>query len=465
MSYGLKSYDDDGYINLHSDYSSLVYAGEMTESASPVRPVYAGDYAISIQDFEKNNYYDQGWVMQFKINLNVDYLVPFYRPNYNGQEIGILDVVNEGSTWVVNLVYGGASTNKPRLFAFAPLTELPSSLVTVNNYGAVVYDSSGDLVFTDAMQPLRVDDVLTVQHPSSIRSAARGSCANSNNCHVNFTSDQATTYTGSTLNSASKIYHVVPSAYGGLAFQNSGSFTRSCGFLGFGDRPYQWGYKSWASFRGALSHPYGTAGHTTGWLGDFSGGVHQQVSGSCGYSGILGALIGIAAVVFTGGIGLAVLAGALGGFVLGELTVASAPSLRAYQQDAVFDQNKSYQLLMTDASYYGVSTSSSTQGTGPTDLTYYYSLVDPFWWWADVDIVATDGTTVNQYAELYWNDTEITDWDNSVFADFDGYSYTSGSDTYYKGANTFLVEERRIVDTAGNPFGIVYYSFKDIARG
>ena len=109
MSYGLKSYDDDGYINLHSDYSSLVYAGEMTESASPVRPVYAGDYAISIQDFEKNNYYDQGWVMQFKINLNVDYLVPFYRPNYNGQEIGILDVVNEGSTWVVNLVYGGAT--------------------------------------------------------------------------------------------------------------------------------------------------------------------------------------------------------------------------------------------------------------------------------------------------------------------------------------------------------------------
>jgi hypothetical protein len=92
-------------------------------------------------------------------------------------------------------------------------------------------------------------------------------------------------------------------------------------------------------------------------------------------------------------------------------------------------------------------------------------LIDPFWWWADVDIVATDGTTVNQYAELYWNDTEITDWDNSVFADFDGYSYTSGSDTYYKGANTFLVEERRIVDTAGNPFGIVYYSFKDIARG
>jgi len=62
MSYGLKSYDDDGYINLHSDYSSLVYAGEMSESASPVRPVYAGSNAISIQDYEtiittKGGYY------------------------------------------------------------------------------------------------------------------------------------------------------------------------------------------------------------------------------------------------------------------------------------------------------------------------------------------------------------------------------------------------------------------------
>jgi len=464
MSYGLKSYDDDGYINLHSDYSSLVYAGEMTESASPVRPVYAGSNAISIQDYEKNTYYDQGWVMQFTIDLNVDYLIPFYRPDYNGQEVGILDVVNEGTTWVVNLVFGGANTNKPRVFAFAPLTELPSSQVTINNYGAVVYDGSGNLVFTDAMQPLRVDDVLTISHPSSIRTAARGSCANSNNCHVNFTSDQSTTYTGSTSNTDAKIYHVVPSAYGGLAFSNDGGFTRSCGFFNLGSRPYRWAYKSWASFRGAVKHPYGSATHTTGWLGDFSGGVHQQVSGSCGYSGFLGALIGIAAVIFTGGIGLAVLGGALTGFVIGELTVASAPSLRAYEQDGVFDQNKSYQLIMTDASYYGISTTSSTQGSGPSNLTYYYNLSNPFWWWADVDSVLPNGTTSQQYAEIYWDDTEITDYANSIFADFDGYSYTAGGNTYYKGGTTYLLLTDEIYDANNNPALIVYYSLKNVAR-
>ena len=464
MSYGLKSYGDDGYINLHSDYSSLVYAGEMTESASPVRPVYAGSNAISIQDYEKNTNYDQGWVMQFTIDLNVDYLIPFYRPNYNGQEVGILDVVNEGTTWVVNLVFGGSNTNKPRVFAFAPLTELPSSQVTINNYGAVVYDGSGDLTFTDAMQPLRVDDVLTISHPSSIRTAARGSCANSNNCHVNFTSDQSTTYTGSTSNTDAKIYHVVPSAYGGLAFSNDGSFSRSCGFFGLGNRPYRWAYKSWASFRGAVKHPYGLASHTTGWLGDFSGGVHQQVSGDCGYSGFLGALIGIAAVVFTGGIGLAVLGGALTGFVIGELTVASAPSLRAYEQDGVFDQNKSYQLIMTDASYYGINTTPSTQGSLTSNLTYYYNQFNPFWWWADVDSVLPNGTTSQQYAEIYWDDTEITDYANSIFADFDGYSYTAGGNTYYKGGTTYLLITDEVLDANNNPALIVYYSLKNVAR-
>jgi hypothetical protein len=178
----------------------------------------------------------------------------------------------------------------------------------------------------------------------------------------------------------------------------------------------------------------------------------------------LGALIGIAAVVFTGGIGLAVLAGALTGFVIGELTVASAPSLRAYEQDAVFDQNKSYQLLMTDATYYGINTSSSSQGSGPSNLTYYYSLSNPFWWWADVDSVLPDGTTSQQYAELYWDGTEITDYGNGIFADFDGYSYTSGGNTYYKGGNTYTTISQEIEDANGNPVLLVFYSFKDIAR-
>ena len=63
MSYGIKTFGDDGYVNLHSDYSSLVYVGEFSKETDPVRPVYEGDYAIPILDYQNNNNYDQGWLI------------------------------------------------------------------------------------------------------------------------------------------------------------------------------------------------------------------------------------------------------------------------------------------------------------------------------------------------------------------------------------------------------------------
>ncbi|MDB0024595.1 hypothetical protein N9E36_03895, partial [bacterium] len=260
MSYGIKTFGDDGYINLHSDYSSLVYVGEFTKTTNPVRPVYEGDYANAILDYNKVNNYDQGWLVQYEFEFDTDNLIPFYRPNYDGQEIGIIDVVNEGDVWVVNVLFKGDAGNFPRIFAFAPLTDIPT--VTLSDSGIAVYDEDSQLVFTDSQPPLRIDDVLTVQHPASIKTGARGSCGrDGTNCHVDFTSDQTTTHTGTVNNTNSKIYHVVPSAYGGLAFDNEGTFERSCGLFGWGDRKYAWAYRSWSSFRGTLTHPYGTANH------------------------------------------------------------------------------------------------------------------------------------------------------------------------------------------------------------
>jgi hypothetical protein len=139
--------------------------------------------------------------------------------------------------------------------------------------------------------------------------------------------------------------------------------------------------------------------------------------------------------------------------------------LRAYEQDGVFDQNKSYQLIMTDATYYGVSTATAAQGQAPANLSYYFSTVaGSQYFWADVDSVLPGGQTLDQYAELYWDGTEITDYDNDIFADFDGFSYTSGGHTYYKGGNTYLTISDEIEDADGNPVLLVFYSFKDIAR-
>ena len=453
MSYGIKTFGDDGYINLHSDYSSLVYVGEFTKTTNPVRPVYEGDYANAILDYNKVNNYDQGWLVQYEFEFDTDNLIPFYRPNYNGQEIGIIDVVNEGDVWVVNVLFKGDAGNFPRIFAFAPLTDIPT--VTLSDSGIAVYDEDSQLVFTDSQPPLRIDDVLTVQHPASIKTGARGSCGrDGTNCHIDFTSDQTTTHTGTVNNTNSKIYHVVPSAYGGLAFDNEGTFERSCGLFGWGDRKYAWAYRSWSSFRGTLTHPYGTANHNTGWLGDFSGAMYQQKSGSCGYGGFLGALIGIVAVVFTGGIGLALIGGALAGFVVGELTSPTSPSLKAYENDEIFDQNSSYELLVTDAAYYNIDAANGIDDSiNYEDLTYYYD-TSPKTYWKNSSVEFENGTGIATTIEVYWNGALVSE--GTTIGEFSTSFTTGNGDTYIRGA----LEDTDVVTTYNNLIGN-FLTFED----
>ena len=154
-------------------------------------------------------------------------------------------------------------------------------------------------------------------------------------------------------------YSIVPSAYGGLAYINNGSGTIVCAsFFGIviSSKQYAFEYKSWASFRGVLRHPQNQATQIATWKADFGGAAYQYVDTSCGIGGLLGAILGIIAVVFTGGAALAVIGGALAGFVIGEMTVGTMPSIKAYDQDEVFDQNsRPVNLMITDKSYYGIT--------------------------------------------------------------------------------------------------------------
>ena len=359
MSYGIVAYGSDNKIAFHSDYSSVVYAGQMSTTTSAVQPTYTGDFHIAINSSTRASNYDMGHIIQYSINLDVDFLVPFYCPNFNDQEICIMDIVNQGTNWAVNLLFSGSSNQAPTVYAFAPLTELPSSAVTLSNNGIAVYDSSSNLVFTDSKRPLRIDDVVTITHPSSIKTGSKGTCGysgSSSTCHVSFLPDQALYYTGSTSNTANKLYSIVPSAYGGLAYQNSGTGNHACGLFNLFNKPYAWSYKSWASFRGTVRHPHNSSTHVATYEGDFGGAAYQYNEGSCGFGGFLGALIGAFLVVFTGGAALAVIGGALGGFVVGEMSVGTVPSVKAYDQDEVFDQNsRPVNMMVTDKSYYGIS--------------------------------------------------------------------------------------------------------------
>ena len=361
MSYGIVAYGTDNKIAFHSEYSSVVYAGQMSTTTSAVQPTYTGDFHIAINSSTRSSNYDMGHIIQYDITLDVDFFIPFYCPNHNNQEICIMDVVNQGTKWVVNLLFSGNSNQAPTVYAFAPLTELPSSAVTLNSNGIAVFDGNSDLVFTDSKRPLRIDDVVTITHPSSIRTASKGSCGysgGSSTCHVNFTSDVTpSNYSGSVTNTANKLYSIVPSAYGGLAYQNNGTGSNCCFPFCILVRPYAWAYKSWASFRGVVRHPRNSTNPKATWKADFGGAAYQfNQAPNCGFGGFLGALIGAFLVVFTGGAALAVIGGALAGFVIGEMSIGTVPSIKAYDQDEIFDQNnRPVKLMITDKSYYGIS--------------------------------------------------------------------------------------------------------------
>ena len=445
MSYGVAAYGTDGKLTFHSDYSSIVYGGEMSKTTDPARPTYTGDHHIAITPALKSSNYDMGWIIQYKITLDVDYMVPFYKPAFNNQEIAIMDVINEGTSWVVNLLFSGNSLQYPYVYAFAPLTELPSSAVTLNSHGIAVYDANSDLVFTDSKRPLRIDDVIAITHGTTIKSNSKGTCGNSNSCHVNFTPDTSTTYTGSVNNTTSKLYHIVPSAYGGLAYENSGSGTNSCGFLNLFDRQYAWSYKSWASFRGTVRHPRGGANHIADWEGDFAGAAHQYVQGDCGLGGVLGALLGIVAAFLTGGAALIIIGGALAGFVIGEMTVGTTPSLKAYDDDETFDTSNTVNLLVTDTSYYGITDDGDVDITDRLTYSYNASTTNPTHWVY---------TTSNVFTEFGIRMPNVFIAAGGIWGGVPPAStattYTAGGSTYYRGPlqNTVTTTSGSITSTS-----------------
>jgi hypothetical protein len=420
--WGIKTLDDNGYVNLHSDYSSVVYVGEMAQSTEPVRPNYLGNKAVGIGDGTKTSNYHMGYLVQYLITgIDTDFLVPFYKPNFSKQQISILDVVRKGRTiWAVNLLYSGDIGAIPRVFAFAPLNAMPIPAAVAGETGLRVYDPQGGLVFTTTKKPLRPDDVLQILHPSSIKTNGRGGCGNSgwsSSCHVDFTPNLSSTYTGTATNTSTKIYHIVPSAYGGLAYSNSGDGTIGCEWLQ--ERKYAWSYSSWASFRGSLGHEFGTQKHISDWLGDFAGAAYDYQESDCAWGGWFGALLGAVLAYFTFGASLLLTVGvALAGWAL--TPVEATPSLKAYSGDQTFDTNNPSNLIITDLNYY------ADQGIGQLPLSFYNL--------TSTTTSVTEGTTVKfevtgfniVSGTYYWTIGNI-DTVNADFVSTSGFFNISGN--------------------------------------
>jgi hypothetical protein len=141
-----------------------------------------------------------------------------------------------------------------------------------------------------------------------------------------------------------------------------------------------------------------------------------------------------------------VLIGAATGFVVGSVLSPSTPSVRAYETDEVKDVSNPSNLIITDATYYGITgeAGAGSGGGAGGSITYSYSgFTQPFTWWA----VTSSGYSV------YWDGQVVVNVSTSSGASVTSATGTDGY-VYYRATNP-----SDILDTnaLGLNLGIFYY--------
>lgn len=358
MSYGLKVTTDDDYIALHSDYSGMVYVGEMTQvTTTPSIVVYDGADAVEIT--ESNNNYFLGKHVQYRYQSDVEYIVPFYMP-VSAQWVTVMECIHSGGYWYVDILYKGGVP--PRVFVFAQLSELNPTVKT--GYGINVFNSSSKPVFTSNEKPLRITSIEEITYPStySDNTCPQGT-ALAADAHVDFSTPgiNMKTLPGIANYSSDMMYSCIPSAYGGSHYTNTPPKTsENCDCT---DRPLvggRWctskkytskGYSSWVSYRGAIT--IGNTGIYTTYVHDSAGAIYKEKKGICGLPLLVEWLFNKYFVLLSfdptnifSGLGTAA------NYVYGALT---RPDVQVYDKDKIYDQNKVDTMLVTKASYYGIT--------------------------------------------------------------------------------------------------------------
>lgn len=366
--FGIKAFGDDGFLRLHSDYSSIVYEGEATKVTNEgVYVTYNGDHSIAISDEVAVSNYGLGKFIQYEYTTNGSSIIPFYKPSSSGQRIVIADMsrvlntndpANNGTyKWVINVYY--ADSSPPNIYIFCPAADLTNTeMFADNDYGLFAYNDESKVVYSSSRKTLKIDDIVGITYSSLIKNDSKGNCSSAG-CHVNFLPTETTTIQGTVTHTTDTIYHCITSAYGGLAYKNEATGDQCCKrWLGACVKRKGWSsyYGSWSSFRACISVEHGTNTYTVGWLGDVGGAYYQLLYGKCGWaiSGLAGIIIGGVVGIFTGGLGLAALgAGVIGGLAAVALSEEiSAPSFPVYNQDEVADTTNPNFLLSTKLSYY-----------------------------------------------------------------------------------------------------------------
>ena len=286
--FGIKAFGDDGFLRLHSDYSSLVYEGEATKVTTEGTYVtYEGDHSIAISDAVAVSNYSLGKFIQYTYTTNGSSIIPFYKPSSSGQRIVIADMsrvlntnnpsANGKYKWVINVYY--ADSLPPKIYIFCPASDLTNQeMLDGSDYGLVAYNDESKVVYSTNRKTLKIDDIVGITYSPFIKDNSKGSCSAAG-CHVNFTPNQNTTIQGNVTHTTDTIYHCITSAYGGLAYSNEATGDQCCErWLGVCVKRKGWSsyYGSWSSFRACISVDQGTKNYTVGWLGDVGGATTKN---------------------------------------------------------------------------------------------------------------------------------------------------------------------------------------------
>lgn len=115
MSYGIEVKGSDGTVNLHSEYSSLVYVGKQVTAARTARVWVTGTGFNAYDDAHFDIGYSSVFYWYPPTALNT--VVPFYKPAFDGQKVAVSNVFKRiDGSWEVNITHDGLVSQVPEMY-------------------------------------------------------------------------------------------------------------------------------------------------------------------------------------------------------------------------------------------------------------------------------------------------------------------------------------------------------------
>ena len=239
MTHGFVAYNNNNQVLVSSDTKNLHFVGK----------------ASFYNTIKSTNGYGGIRHWSFRIACNVTPMPFFSMPTEDYYGIAAVRQVSAG-LWEIEIIRSGTSDIKPEVYVFAD----PAGVTTRStNYGAVVYNDSGEVAFDSRLRPLCVTGGVFVNPPSNPLLGSPGNLSSQycqSNPQASMGSDNRNTFSISE-GSSKPIYFYPSIAQAEREFGYSYTSRECTGFdlygfcLGYQDK-YTWNSYYWAFYRSGI---------------------------------------------------------------------------------------------------------------------------------------------------------------------------------------------------------------------